>query len=292
MATLNDAKRLARRVKQHTQASRLVEADLIAVANDDGVTSVKVTDSDTKNLVWAKLYGSDERIVQAYNTRVQPRDKAPVWLRQLSDGTYEIEGGRSRDGTELYGEAAGTVFLQELIGELMATVWAARNLKPGRARLSENGGLYIHIEPFFHNGEWIAPDDFDLTANIPATSDTHAWVALTYDPNGAALSAVTGTEHALAYTLNEDDNDGISLSPDHIPLAKIELFDSTTALDGSTRIVAWQNWITAPVSVEQYWPIEITDTRTLPANTQIMVRRQAVTGDGVLNVLGVLDVVD
>jgi hypothetical protein len=272
------------------QSSALFEADLVATANDDGVTSVKVTDPDTVNLVWAKLYGSDERIVQAYNTRVQPRDKCPVWLRQLADGTFEVEGGRARDGSDLYQEAAGTVFLQELIGELLATVWGARNLKPGRARLSELGGMNLYIEAFFHSTGYFGGDDIDLTAYIPATASTHAWVKVWYDPVSDVLGATLGTEYGLPYTLTKDDLGAISISPNYIPLAGVILTNGDTALSAASVIEAAQNWIDAPISSEQFFPIEITNEYTIPVNRQIAVRRLAVTGSGVLTVNGVLDV--
>lgn len=290
MATLSDLKRTARKLKQQQAAALLTAADLLAVTNDDGVSSVKVTDADTVNLVWAKLYGSDERIVQAYNTRVQPRDKAPVWLRQLADGTYEVEGLRSRDGSEFYGEGAGSVNIPELIGELLATVWAARNLKPGRARLSEVGGMTLWIEEFFYSGGKFSGGDIDLTDYIPTTSDTKLWAVVYYDPINAVLGVTTGDEHDLSYTMDETELGEIALAPQYIPLTGVILTEGDTALSGSSTIIARQNWIDAPINSEQFWPIEITDTRTIAANRQLAVRRQAVTGDGVLNVYGVLDV--
>ncbi len=45
MATIGDLKRAARKVKQAQAAAQLIPADLVATANDDGVTAVKVTNS-------------------------------------------------------------------------------------------------------------------------------------------------------------------------------------------------------------------------------------------------------
>lgn len=291
MATKSDLKRLARQQKKQTQAAILIEADLTARVNDDGVTSVKVTDLDTVNLVWAKLRGQDERIVQAYNGRVQPRDKLPVWLRTLEDGTFEIEGVRNRDGSDYLGEALASMNIGELIGELMATVWSARNLKPGRARLSAAGGMTLTIEEFFYSGGKFKGGDIDLTDYVPSTTDKKVWAVIYYDPIVGALGVATGDEHDLPYAMDETELGTISLAPQYIPLAGVILTEGDTALSGSSTIVARQNWIDAPINDEQFWPIEITDTRTIPTNRQLMVARLAVTGDGVLNVYGVLDVV-
>lgn len=280
-----------RRFKQQTLASALVEADLVAIANDDGVTSVKVTDTDTKNLVWAKLYGSDERPVQAYNTRVQPRAKTPVWLRQLVDGTYEVEGLRSRDGTDFYGEAAGTINTPEQIGELMGTVWPARNLKPGRARLSELGGMYLYIEAFYHSQGYFVGDNIDLTTYVPATTDKQVWAVVWYDPLSDALGVTTGDEYDLPYTMIDSDLGEIAISPQYIPLAGVILHEGDTTLDGNSVIIARQNWIDAPVTAEAFFPVHITDTRIIPANRQQVVDTVIVDTGGILIVDGILRVI-
>jgi hypothetical protein len=290
MATLNDLKRKARQARRKMQAAHLIEADLTEWLNDDGVTSVKVTDSDANNLVWAYVQGQGNEPVQVYNISVQPRNHAPVWVRQLADGTFEVERLRSRDGSEFYGEAAASMNIGELIGELMATVWSARNLKPGRARLSELGGMYVYIEEFFYSGGKFAGDNLDLTDYVPTTTDKQVWAVIYYDPVSAALGVTTGTEYDLVYTMNEIDLGAIALAPQYIPLAGVILTEGDTALSGSSTIVARQPWIDAPINSEQFFPIEITDTRTIPANRQIAVRRLAVTGSGVLNVYGVLDI--
>lgn len=277
-------------VRNQQQASRLVEADLIAVTNDDGVTSVKVTDPDTKNLVWAKLYGSDARPVQAYNTRVQPRAKAPVWLRQLADGTYEVEGMRSRDGTDFYGEAAGTMNTPEQIGELLGTVWPARNLKPGRARLTDTGGMTLYIESFYHSQGYFIGGYIDLTDYVPATTSKQVWAVIWYDPVSDVLGVTTSDEYDLPHTMIESELGDVHISPQYIPLAGVILREGDTVIDGSSVIIARQNWIDAPMTSEMLWPIEISDARFVPANRQIAVRRQGVIGDGVLTVYGVLDV--
>ena len=290
MATINDAKRLWHKTQQQNQAARLIEADLTAVANDDGVTSVKVTDSDTVNLVWAKLRGQDERIVQAYNGRVQPRNLLPVWIRQLADGTYEIEGVRSRDGSDFLGEALGTMNLPEIIGMLMTVVWPMRNLMAGRVRLSEVGGLTVWVEPFYYSGGRFAGANFDLTPYVPVTTDMQAWAVIWYDPVSDALGATVGTEYNLAYTMTEIDLGAIALSPTYIRLAGVLLTEGDTVIDAATVIVAAQDWFDAPVTQDNFFPIEITNEYTIPANRQQPARRCAVTGDGVLTVNGVLDV--
>lgn len=273
------------------QPSSLVEADLTTYANDDGVTSVKVTDVDTKNLVWAKLLGSDERIVQAYNTRVQPRNKAPVWLRQLADGTYEVEGLRSRDGTDFYGEAAGTMNMPELIGELMGTVWPARNLKPGRARLSDAGGMTLYIEAFYHSQGYFIGDTIDLADYVPATTDKQVWAVVWYDPLSEALGVTTGDEYDLPYTMIDTDLGAISIPPQYIPLAGVVLTEGDTALSGSSVIIARQNWIDAPVTAEAFFPIHITDTRIIPENRQQVVDSVFVDAGGILIIDGILRVI-
>lgn len=272
------------------QTSVLFEGDLIAVENDDGVTSVKVTDTDTVNLVWVKVYGSDERIVQAYNGRVQPRNKLPVWLRRLADGTYEIEGVRSRDGSDFLGEALGTMNIPELIGELLATVWPARNLKPGRARLSEAGGMTIAIEPFYYADGYFEGGDIDLTDYVPTTADTQVWAKIYFDPISDALGVTVSDSYTLAYTMLEEDLGDVLISPNAVPLTGVVLKYGDTTLSAASVIIAAQNWIGAPITNDAYFPIEITDTRSIPANRQIAVRRLAVTGSGALTVNGVLDV--
>lgn len=293
MATIEDIRRKAQKLRKKHQSSVLIEAEMIAVANDDGITSVKVTDTDTKNLVWCKLYGSDERIVQAYNTRVQPRNKLPVWLRSLEDQTFEVEGGRARDGTEFLGEAAATIFTPEQIGELIATVWPARNLKPGRARLSDNGGMKLHIEPFYYSGGvFAAPSgrDIDLTAYVPATTDKQVWAVVWYDPATDALGATTGTEYDLPYVMNEMDLGAIALPPQYIRLAGVLLTEGDTALSASSIIIAAQNWFDSPVTDESFFPIVVTDARIIPSNRQLVISQVTINTGGSIQIDGILHI--
>lgn len=282
---------MARAFGRQRQSSELIEADLTARLNDDGVTSVKVTDTDTVNLVWAKLLGSDERIVQAYNGRVQPRDKAPVWVRRLADGTYEIEGIRSRDGSDFYGEALATMNIGELIGELMATVWGARNLKPGRARLSELGGMNLYIEAFFHSAGFFPGDNIDLASYVPATTDMQAWAKVWYDPIGDTLGATVGTEYGLAYTLTEVDLGAVSIPASYIPLAGVLLQEGDTTLSGNSIIVAAQNWIDAPVTSEMFFPVIVTDARVIPTNRQLVISQTTIDTGGSIEIDGILRII-
>lgn len=273
------------------QSSDLIEADLTARLNDDGIASVKVTDTDTVNLVWAKLRGQDERIVEAYNGRVQPLDKLPVWVRQLADGTYEIEGVRSRDGSDFLGEALGTMNLPELIGELLATVWPARNLKPGRVRLSPNGGMKLDIEPFFYSGGYFGGDEIDLTSYVPATSAMQVWAVVYYDPNAAALGVTTSSEYSLIVPMDETNLGTVTLSPQRIPLAGVLLKNGDTALSAASAIIARQNWIDAPVTNDSFFPIVVTDARVIPSNRQLVISRLTIGSGGSVTINGLLQIV-
>lgn len=290
MATLQDAKRIARQVRQRSQSAELIEADLVAVANDDGVTSVKVTDTDTRNLVWAKLRGQASEPVQAYNGRVQPRNQLPVWVRRLADGTYEIEGVRSRDGSDFLGEALGSMNVPELIGELLSFVWPARNLKPGRARLSELGGMNLSIEKFYYSGGAYPGGTVNLTSYVPSVSGTQVWAKVYYDPISNALGVTTSSSYSLAYSLTETELDAVAISPNAVPLVGVLLVYGDTTISAATSIKAIQNWIDAPISTETFFPIHITDTRTIPSNRQIVIDRNFVDTGGILIVDGILKV--
>lgn len=269
----------------------MIEGELIQVANDDGVTSVKVTDPDTVNLVWAKLYGSDERVVQAYNGRVQPRNLLPVWLRQLADGTYEIEGVRSRDGSDFAGEGLGSLNIPQLIGELLDTVWPARNLKPGRVRLSALGGMNVYVEAFyFHTGRF-AGGNLDLTAYIPSTSNRQVWACIWYDPTLDVLGVTTGTEYTLAYTMLEDDLGAIAINPQYIPLAGVILTQGDTAVSASTVFIARQPWFSAAVANDSFFPIAVTDARVIPTNRQLVISQVSIGTGGSITVNGILQIV-
>lgn len=291
MATISDAKRAWRKVQQSFQAARRIEADLTAVANDDGVTAVKVTDSDTSNLVWAKLLGQDERIVQAYNGRVQPRDKLPVWVIQLPDGTFEIEGVRSRDGSDFLGEALGSMNIPELIGALLAVVWPMRNLIAGRARLSEVGLLTLWIEPFYTNAAYFPGANFDLTAYVPVTTDMQAWVVIWYDPASGTLGATAGTEYNLAYTMTEIELGAVVIDTSYIPLAGVLLTEGDTLITAATVIIARQPWFNSAVTDESFFPIVVTDARVIPANRQLVISQVTVDTGGSITVDGILHII-
>lgn len=285
----------SRQLREKTRAFRRLYKSLIPIpgeitarVNDSGVTSVKVDDSDTSNLVWVKLYGQDERIVQAYNTKVTPRDKMPVLLRQQITGEFVIWEGDPVAGTELYGEAAGTMFTPELIGELMATVWPARNLKPGRVRLSELGGMKAYVEAFYYSGGWFGGGTIDLEDYVPATTNTQVWAVIWYDPISEALGATVSDEYGLAYTMSEPDLGAIALPAQYIRLAGVLLTEGDTALSGSSIIKAAQNWIDAPVNTEAFFPIVVTDTRVIPANRQLVISQVTIDTGGEIIVDGIL----
>lgn len=291
--TLNRIHQKARSLRKQMQPNFLIEADMIEVANDDGVTSVRVTDPDTHNLIWVKLYGQDERVVQAYNGRTQVRANLPVWVRQLADGTYEVEGMRSRDGTEYLGEGLGTMNTPEQVGELLGTVWPARNLKPGRARLSQNGGMKLTIESFYYSGGVFSPPsgrDIDLTSYIPATTDKQVWAVVWYDPVTDALGATTGTEYDLPYTMTEIDLGAIAIPVQYIRLAGVILTEGDTALSSASVIVAAQNWLDPPVTDENFFPITVTDARTIPSNRQLVISQVTIDTGGSIDIDGILEI--
>lgn len=280
-----------RKYRALVQSTVLITGEITAVANDSGTSSVKVDDSDTKNLVWVKLQGQSERIVQAINTKVAPRDKMPVLLRRLVTGEFVIAEGDPIAGTELYGEAAGSLFVPELIGELLATVWPARNLKPGRVKLSASGGLNLDVEAFYYSGGRFGGGAIDLTSSVPASSGKQKWAVIWYDPASAALGVTTSAEYDLIYPLDEPELGAVALPVSYIRLAGVLMKYGDTAFSASTIIIAAQNWIDAPVSTEAYFPITITDSRTIPTNRQLVVSRVMVDSGGSLMVNGILKVI-
>lgn len=281
----------ARKFRRQYQASVLIPGELIAVANDSGTTTVKVDDPDTPNMVWVKLYGQDERIVQAYNTKVTPREKMPVLLRHLPTGEFVIAEGDPIAGTDFYGEAAGTVFLPQVIGALTGWTWTARSLEIGRVRLSEVGGMTVYVEPFYFSGGYFAGGTLDLSGNVPTTTDKQAWAVVWYDPASAALGATNGDEYDLVYTMTEVDLGAIALPVQYIRLAGVLLTEGDTALSGNSVIKAAQNWIDAPVTDESFFPMTITDERTIPTNRQLAITTVTIDTGGTLTINGRLDFV-
>lgn len=294
MASENSLRLKARQLRRHLRARDELPAKMIEVENEDSTTSVRV--SGLRNMVWILLYDEDARVTQAYNVRTQVRANAPVWVRRMPDNTLVITGIRELDGTELYADAAPSINVPPLIGELMPeTVWPSRNLLPGRIRWTTAGGLLIYIEPFHYDGGYFPGGTLDLTAYVPSVANKKAWVKVWVNPNAANVNAMPGATAGSNVDLSvnpmsEADLAAITISPSYIPVAGIVLTNGDTAITSTTLIADARQWINAPQAASQFMPYILATALTIPAAGQIAVRRMQVAAGGTLTVLGILDI--
>jgi len=264
-----------------------IEGVLSAQDNDDGVTSVYVTDE--MNKMWVEVDGMPEKLTTAWNISTQGWDGATVYMRRNKKGALRVVEIEPEEGTYFFQQAAGTANTPPLIPQLLSGPLESRNFIPGRVTLSENGGMQVVVEGFSHpNGWFIRRYSSDLTSYIPATSNMKAWTVLYYDPANDALGIEMGSEVALIYPLSETDAAAVSIAPNYIPLAAIELKNGMTAIDKNTRIIDMRQWLRAPMPDTQFLPRHLTSRLTIPAGREAFAHRIFIEDGGRLEINGFL----
>lgn len=222
---------------------------------------------------------------------------APVLARRnkLTRG-LEIFDIDPQAALDEYGEAASTLLVPDRAGELVREVVPGRNLLPGRLRLADAGGVWIHLEPFHYltsTGTVYFPGgDLDLTAYEPPTPNTWYWVKVGVDPATNAPVAVAGTAQSVLLPLEESQLAAIS-SGNYVPCAGVKLRNAQTTIALESDIADCRLWLTGLGSgaggiVTQ--PNTISGTETIVAGRNAVLAGD-ITVTGSLTVDGTMAIV-
>lgn len=193
---------LARRLRNGFESRNLIPA-LIGRVNDDGTVTVRVP--NTSNQVYVRLNDSASQTVIAFNISITPYPNAQVWVERTPEGEYAVLRVRERAGTEQYGEAATTVNLPEVVGDVLRMVLPGRNFKPGRVREDSSGTLTAYVEPFIYGGKQLGGKAIDLSSAVGSiTTNNRAWIVISANTTNN-LTATTGDDLSSILPPSVDD---------------------------------------------------------------------------------------
>lgn len=246
-----------------------VPALLGMVSGSDGSITVRVPGQT--NMVYVRLNDQQAQTVQALNISVEERANAPVWVRRTQEGQYVIAGVREAAGTALYGEGAGTVNTPALVGDAKRIVLPGDKFKPGRVRLSRDGGLNVAVEAFHYPGGYFAGQEtFSLSAAVAAISGgNHAWVIVGYDTDAQALTAAVGPQVGIPVEIFEADTAAAITSPNTIRLFALDLRSGATAITENTPMVDVRQYFHAPPPYRRVRTVD-TDTTLTQADDVVL----------------------
>lgn len=209
-----------------------------------GVTGNGVDNDPRANLqpgyVWVRL--SDQRDpVAVQGNAVQIG--VPVLVEPAIDGGYRIA---DIDTTAV--PPNQIAILQQTIQPPVTSVSGVldgKNFRPGRVRVSEDGGLYVWVEGFGYDygqfGGGIGGASDPVTeggANLllvpTATANKIAAVVVYYDTYEGELAQTLTADHDAGYTfVKQAILEEADLSADCYPLAAVILANGATAIDGA-----------------------------------------------------------
>lgn len=169
--------------------------------------------------VWAGVFGAQ-------------KPNVPVWVAPNEAGELEIVGLVSAEAALTFNGTAGAAIMPPVTPDNNANLLiGGRQFVPGRARVSELGGLYVWIEAFPYDGGYWPGGNFLLTA--PSTASTKAWCIVALNPADETLYQFTGTHTALPILLAETDASAVTVTAGYIPLVGVVIENGATEVTGS-----------------------------------------------------------
>ncbi len=271
--------------------------------DEAGTSYVTPKDIEHDNKIFVFIDGDTSKAVSVWNLppcQVDYIDDLAVYVGEDAGGKLSIVEADKELMNAEFGEAARTVLLGQLAGDLIKLILPSRNFKPLRVRPHETGGLNIVIEP--HRYEygvtsyvWDDPSAYDLSA-VTVTSGYRKPVIIGIDPSTQAITTATGAERSLAmpaFTLTEY-NTVVSANPGKLWLAGYARTDGVTSFQTLQDLVDLRAWLTPGGGIangNSFMPIDLDFPLTIADNQQVPIRRLNIVAGGVLTVSGVLDII-
>lgn len=167
--------------------------------NTDGTVNPDPTTDAVVGNLWVHGYPRGAPVQVLIGPNINPHvPNARVWVGQ-NDARQAVafDVVVDKNAIQQWGPGLGAIAPQLNI--------PAMALIPGRAQVSELGGLFVHVNGFDYDGGFFAGGvwaggsfdatayDFDVSADVPSTDGYSVWVSVYFDPADTALHSVAGT---------------------------------------------------------------------------------------------------
>jgi hypothetical protein len=186
--------------------------------------------------VWVTL--EDGTALKAINKKVARKPGIKVVVKPNRDGEMEIAGLQSAQTVASAGNNGSAVSNletpphQHFIGSGLEDPVESRRFMPGLLHAFSGLTLYIEAFPFRYNGvdyRWPG-GPYDISGDLPATTDYWAWVKVGINPATNTAVADTSTEKPLRSLLQLSDLDAIDFATaGYIPCGGVIVQEGQTA---------------------------------------------------------------
>lgn len=160
------------------------------------------------------------------------RENVTVWVDKNKAGQNEIVGVEYVEGTQRWGNALETVGAAPVISELQPTSVGEFGILPGRLSASLQGGMYVRVEAFEHEGGRYPTTDIDVSTEYPPTDDAYGRIGLYLDPDTNTVTAFAGEE--VFDRSDFTDADKLSVPDGMYPIGAVIVYDSNAISSANT----------------------------------------------------------
>lgn len=200
-----------------------------------GLTEVTLADAPTGK-TWVRSSDASREETTAWGQIQYPN--LAVRVDYNADGELEIVSVDYALAVQTVGAGVGAAGQPPLPPGTFQGIIVEDNLRMGRLRLSDLGGLNVYVEPFHYSGGYWSGGTVLMVP--PATSSKKAWCRLSFNPATRTIVQTTGTEVAQTMPLAEADMPDIPAG--HIALGAVELANGQTSITAS-QIEQGQYWL-------------------------------------------------
>lgn len=244
----------------------------------NGRIYVRVNDND-----------ADTRVV--YNLRMDARAGLACYIAQNPSGQWFVESAADQDAIDFMGEhAAGSNVPAKDVEASGNLIIPGAAFRPGSVVATSFTDLVFQVMPFYYRyldsvKYWPNITTIDLSAYLPASSGTWAYVWVAVNPLDNTLTAVTSTEQALKQLLTADVLTAMDLSG-LVPCDVLTLQEGDTAYTPGKHDIIYARTIN-----EQYNPVLPTELGTgLIGAGRVLQLYGPITISGDLTIEGTLQI--
>lgn len=295
--------RKGRETAKHSGVQIAVTTNMPQIT-EDGVTYDTPRDIERTNHIWVLIDGDLSKPVSVWNigaARVPYKENIQVVLNTDVFGNLKIIDSDPTQVDFMYGEAANTLFLGELVGEIISLVLPSRKFKPLRVRPDASGGLNVVIENGIyqfsdHSYAYMDVTPIDLST-ITVSSGMKRPVLVGIDPATNTPTTAYGDE--VPITLPEftivEYNAVIEANLSKLWLAGYQRKDGITAFQTAQDLTDARAWLSpgagGVAAGNTFMPINLDFELIIPVNRQVPVKRLNIIDGGILQLNGILDLI-
>ncbi len=245
--------------------------------------------------VWFTVKDNDRESYPAL-CKIKAQPGAPVLARRNKRTRgLEIFDIDPQAALDEYGAAATTLLVPDRAGELVREVVPGRNLLPGRVRITDAGGLFVHIEPFHYMSaegpKFFPGGDLNLTAYVPGAANTWCWAKVGVDAATNEPTAVAGTAQSVLLELTENKLADVTFD-NKVPCSGVKVRNGQTAITLESDFADCRVWLTGLASAGGILmqPSVLSGTQVIPSGKNAVFAGD-ITVTGSLTVNGTMAIV-